>query len=174
MMRSHWTTLLMLATAATLLTLWACGMDVPGTPLAVSPETQPLHDAVTALADDWRADATLPSIDTPRCVGALAGLDLRTATEREWVDELRLCPMTPDGCSTLAGCPGDRCATGVVYYQRGQWRVYLSPGEDASGHAVTVRHETAHVLAWCTTGALDYGETLAGVWGARGVVWRQR
>jgi len=171
-MRSHWTTALMLATAATLLLLWACGMDVPGTPLAVTADTQPWHDAVGAAADAWRADPTLPSIDTSRCADALAHIDLRMATEREWLDDLPYCPMTEHGCSTLAGCSGSSCVTGTVYRQSGAWRVLLSPGEDASGHAVTVRHEVAHVLSWCTSGDLDYAHAVDAVWRTvPGVVW---
>ena len=168
MMRGHWTTLVMLATAAVVLASWAaCDMDAPGT-LATE---RAWLDAVGEIAADWRADATLASIDTPRCVAALNGIDVRTATEREWVDDLRLCPMTPAGCSTLAGCRA-YCAAGVAYHIGGRWRVYLSPGESADGHVVTVRHEVAHVLSWCTTGALDYAHSTPGVWGAAGVVWR--
>lgn len=169
MMRAHWTTLVMLGTAAVVLASWAaCDADVPGSPAT----DRAWLDAVGELAADWRADATLASLDTPRCADALDGLDVRTATEREWIDELRLCPMTPAGCSTLAGCRA-YCAAGVAYHIGGRWRVYLSPGESADGHVATVRHEVAHVLSWCTTGALDYGHSAPGVWGADGVVWRQ-
>ena len=168
MMRGHWTTLVMLATAAVVLASWAaCDTDAPGVPVT----ERAWLDAVGEIAADWRADATLASLDTPRCADALDGLEVRTATEREWVDELRLCPMTPAGCSTLAGCRA-YCAAGVAYHIGGRWRVYLSPGESTDGHVVTVRHEVAHVLSWCTTGALDYGHSAPGVWGAEGVVWR--
>ena len=168
MMRGHWTTLVMLATAAVVLASWAaCDMDAPGT-LATE---RAWLDAVGEIAADWRADATLASIDTPRCVAALNGIDVRTATEREWVDDLRLCPMTPAGCSRAGGCSGT-CVTGTVIQHGGRWLVYVSPGESTDGHVVTVRHEVAHVLSWCTTGALDYGHSTPGVWGADGVVWR--
>ena len=96
---------------------------------------------------------------------------LRTATEREWVDDLRLCPMTPAGCSRAGGCSGT-CVTGTVIQHSGRWLVYVSPGESTDGHVVTVRHEVAHVFSWCTTGALDYAHSTPGVWGAAGVVWR--
>lgn len=173
-MRTHWTTLLMLLSGALTLTAFECGLDATGTRvLPTDPEHAWLVEA-EILADDWRADPALPSIDTPRCERAIAAIVLHTATEREWIQELRWCPMMPDGCSTLAGCSGTSCVTGSTVYHHGEWVVYLSPGEDASGHAATVRHETAHVLAYCTTGALDYGHSAPGVWGADGVVWRQR
>lgn len=160
----------MLATTSITLSAFECSMHVPGE----SVNDASLRSEVDTITDDWRADTSLLSIDTPRCRTALASLDIRTATEREWLDELRLCPMTPDGCSVLDGCTGDRCATGVTYYTQDAWRVYLSPGEDTAGHGQTVRHETAHVLAWCTSGAVDYGHAEAAIWGANGVVWRQR
>ncbi len=127
---------------------------------------------VDDIAWQWAADPALPTIDTPRCDVALSEIDLRTATEREWIDELRLCPMMPDGCSRAPGCTGG-CATGVVYRIAGAWRVYLSPGESADGHGITVRHEAAHVLSWCTGRGLDYSHSRADVWGPQGVVWRR-
>ena len=159
---------LMLTVAALALMAFECQLHAPGAPIAYD---SPYYDDVTALADDWRV-SDLPSIETQRCADALADIEIRTATEREWIDELRLCPMMPDGCSTAPGCAGDVCATGTVMHHHGQWLVYLSPGEDASGHRITTQHEVAHVLSWCTTGALDYGHTDADVWGGAGVVWR--
>lgn len=44
------------------------------------------------------------------------------------------------------------------------------PGESADGHAITVRHEVAHVLSWCTGRGLDYSHSHAAVWGPQGVV----
>lgn len=50
--------------------------------------------------------------------------------------------------------------------------VYLSPGESADGHVITVRHEVAHVLSWCTGRGLDYAHAHRDVWGPDGPVWR--
>ena len=168
---NRWHIAILLSTALTICA-FECQMSVPGTSLARTPETEALHAAVDALAWQWAADPALPSIGTPRCDVALSEIDLRTATEREWIDELRLCPMMPAGCSRAPGCTGG-CATGVVYRIAGAWRVYLSPGGSADGHGVTVRHEAAHVLSWCTGRGLDYGHTHADVWGPQGVVWRR-
>lgn len=168
---TRWRTLIL--TVALALMAFECGLHAAGTPVQpTDPEHAWLVEA-EILADDWSADPALPSIDTPRCERALSQVVLHTATEREWIHEIGLCPMTPDGCSTLAGCSGDGCATGHVQYHHGEWVITLSPGEDATGHAHTVRHETAHVLNWCTTGALDYGHSHDDVWGPQGVVWRQ-
>lgn len=161
-----------LISAALTLCAFECQMSVPGTPLARTPEAEALHAAVDTLAWQWAADPALPTIDTPRCDVALSEVDLRTATEREWIDELRLCPMMPGGCSTRCGSGPRGCATGVVYRMDGAWRVYLSPGESADGHVATVRHEVAHVLSWCTARGLDYSHSHADVWGPQGVVWR--
>ena len=169
----RWTDALMLGTWLACLLAWtSCDYAVPGESIARTPETEHLHDAVDALAYAWEQTPGLPSIDTPRCTVALAEIDLRTATAREWVDDLRLCPRMPDGCTVTRGGCGPSCATGVVYHMQGGWRVYLSPGESADGHAVTVRHEVAHVLSWCTGRGLDHGHTHRDVWGAEGVVWR--
>lgn len=170
MTRWHVTILL---SAALTLCAFECQMSVPGATLERTPETEALHAAVDELAWTWEQDPALPSIDTPRCAVALAEVDLRTATEAEWVDELRICPMMPDGCSSRCGPGPPGCATGVVYRMAGGWRVYVSPGESADGHGVTVRHEVAHVLSWCTGRGLDYGHTHRDVWGAQGVVWRR-
>lgn len=170
-MMNRWHIAIILSAAITLCA-FECQMSVTGESLSRTPETQPWLDAVHDAADAWRADPALPTIDTPRCATALASIDLRMATEREWIDELPYCPMTAAGCSTLAGCPGDRCVTGTLYQQSGAWRVILSPGEDASGHAVTVRHEVAHVLSWCTMGSTDPGHLVDAVWRTvPGVVW---
>ena len=171
-MMTRWHIAIILSAALTLMA-FECQMSVPGTSLARTPETEPLHAAVDDLARAWAANPALPSIDTPRCDVALSEIELRTATEREWIDELRLCPMMPGGCSTLCGRDVTSCATGVVYRIAGGWRVYLSPGESADGHVVTVRHEVAHVLSWCTGRGLDYGHAHADVWGPEGVVWRR-
>ena len=147
--------------------LIACGVDIPGTPLPVTPETQAWHEAVVTVVADWRADSTLLSIDTEKCTRALGGLELRTATEREWINGLRLYPYMPGGCPARAG--GGLCATGVVYFMDNQFRVFLSPGENTDGHVITVRHEVIHVLSWCTTGSLDHTHSNTNMWA---VVWR--
>lgn len=121
---------------------------------------------VDNLAADWRADHALPSIDTPRCAEQLASIEVRTASEDE-------CPRMPHGCSTRCGRGVTGCATGTVTWASGSPAIYLSPGESADGHAVTVRHEVAHVLSWCVGRGIDYGHAHADVWGARGVVWRR-
>lgn len=128
---------------------------------------------VDDMAADWRADPALPSIDTPRCAEQLARLEVRTATEDEWIEQLRLCPRMSGGCSTRCGRGVSTCATGTVTWATGAPRVYLSPGESADGHAVTVRHEVAHVLSWCVGRGIDYGHSHADVWGPQGVVWRR-
>ena len=151
--------------AGIVLMVCECGLNAPGSPVAYD---SPRYADVASLADDWRADPALPSIGTPRCESALGDIEIRTATEREWIDDLRLCPVMPDGCSTAQGV----CATGTVMHHHGQWLIYLSPGESADGHRITVRHEAAHVLSWCSTGALDSGHGTAAVWGSAGVVWR--
>jgi hypothetical protein len=152
---------------ATLAALDACDVGVPGVPT----QREELHAAADALAMDWAQDATLPPIDTPRCQDALEGVDIREATEREWIDELRLCPMMPDGCSAACGRGVTGCVAGVVYWMGGRPRVFLSPGETADGHVIAVRHEVAHVLSWCTDRGLDYAHAHADVWGADGIVW---
>lgn len=126
---------------------------------------------VDDLAADWRADSALPSIDTPRCDNQLATVEVRTATGAEWVEQLGLCPMMPDGC--MKGCGTGTCATGTVNWAIGHPVIYLSPGESADGHGITVRHETAHVLSWCVGRGIDYGHSHADVWGPQGVVWRR-
>lgn len=155
------------------LALVACVPLTTGTPIAPSSPEWVWLAKVDDLAADWRADPALPSIDTPRCREQLARLDVRTATEREWIDELRLCPMMPGGCSIQCGRGVVGCATGTVNWAEGHPVVFLSPGESADGHGITVRHEVAHVLSWCVGRGIDYGHSHADVWGPQGVVWRR-
>jgi hypothetical protein len=84
--------------------------------------------------------------------------------------------MMPAGCSTQPECGGVRgCVTGTVAETRNRWRVYLTPGESADGHVVTVRHEVAHILHACSVGSYDVRHTNALVWrGANSVVWRDQ
>lgn len=165
---------IMLGTALACLLAWtSCDYAIPGEPIARTADTEAWHAAVDDIAHAWESAPGLPSIDTPRCALALAEVDLRTATDREWVDDLRVCPRMPDGCTVTRGGCGSACVTGVVYRMRGGWRVYLSPGASADGHAATVRHEVAHVLSWCTGRGLDSAHTQRDVWGPQGVVWRR-
>lgn len=171
----RWTDAVMLGTALACLLAWtSCDTAIPGEPIARTEATEAWHAAVDDVAHAWESTPGLPSIDTPRCTVALAEVDLREATPREWVDDLRLCPRMPDGCTVTRGGCGATCATGVTYRMRGGWRVYLSPGESADGHVITVRHEVAHVLSWCSRGYEDAGHTHRDVWGAAGPVWRDR
>lgn len=85
---------------------------------------------------------------------------------------LAIDPMTTTGCSTMGACPGDRCVTGsMVITGCDIVTIFLSPGEDASGHRITVRHEMAHALSGCTTGSLDSGHADRRVWD--GIVWQK-
>jgi hypothetical protein len=126
-----------------LLALVACAPPWQGSPIEPGSTEWTWLAEVDDLAADWRADPTLPSIDTPRCAEQLADLEVRTATEAEWIDQLRMCPRMPDGC--MKGCGSGTCATGTVNWTTGPPRIYLSPGESADGH----------------------------VWGPQGVVWRR-
>lgn len=141
---------------------------VTGTPVTYDPWIQ----AVSDIQEDWRNDPTLPSIDTPHCQQALEGLEVRQATEQEWADRLRLCPYVEGGCSTIYDCSGAVCATGTVQEQAGAFRVFLSPAENADGHVITVRHEVAHVLNWCTVG--HFFAHPPHIFGGTGVVWKGR
>lgn len=170
----RWTDALMLGTALACLIAWtsSAGCEAPKLGAIVDPPT-PWHDAIDALVADWRA-SDLPSIDTPRCAHALATLEIRIPDEMEWIDQLRLCPLMPDGCHPAPGCAGVWCATGTVGRRGGVWAAYLSPGENADGHAITARHEAAHVLSWCVGRGLDHTHSHDDVWAsgmAPGVVW---
>lgn len=162
-----------LATAIALLALASCVPPWQGTPIDPASPGWVWLAEVADLAVDWRADPALPSIDTPRCERALADLEVRTATEVEWIGDLRLCPRMPDGCSTRCGRGVTTCATGTVTWASGSPVIYLSPGESADGHGVTVRHEVAHVLSGCVGRGVDAWHTHADVWGPQGVVWRR-
>ena len=160
--------------AAWALGLSGCASGLPGDYLPHTPETESWHTAARDLVADWRADRALPSLEANRCRDAIAHLEIRTATEDEWIDQLRLCPRMPDGCSTQCGRDVTGCATGTVLWDDWHPRVYLSPGESADGHGITVRHEVAHVLSACTSGGdLDAGHRRPEVWGSSGVVWRR-
>lgn len=154
------------------LALTACAPPWQGSPIEPDSPGWTWLAEVDDIARDWRADSALPSIDTPRCAQQLAGLEVRTATEQEWIDQLRLCPRMEHGCSTRCG-DVRVCATGTVMWSSGPPRIYLSPGESADGHGITVRHEVAHVLSWCVGRGIDYGHTHRDVWGPQGVVWRR-
>lgn len=153
------------------LALTAC---VTPPPLTALPAEHPWTAATHQLADDWEAHPTLPTLETPLCRRYVEQVRVVHTTEQEFAHHTGFCPMTSTGCSTMGGCPGTRCVTGSVVITGGDVpTILLSPGENADGHVATVRHEMAHVLSACTTGAFDSGHRDARVWGTScGVVWR--
>lgn len=165
----RWSVLVFLL--ATFLMAFECQQEVTGTSIENTIETRHLFWAVEDLVEDWKADPTLENIDTPRCHIAIEDVDLRTATEQEWIRELSVCPYTDSGCSNLAGC-SEWCVTGITFFLRDRWRIVLSPGENADGHVITVRHEMCHVLLACSTGDSDVFHIRRDVFGAGGVIWR--
>jgi hypothetical protein len=168
---TRWHTLILLAMAITL-GAFECNEHLPGEPIARTPETEAWHAAIDDVAEDWASEPSLPSLDRRRCDEALAEVELRMASEDEWIGHLRICPRMPDGCSTRCGRVVE-CNTGTVAELRNRWRVILSPGEDASGHELTVRHEVAHILSACTGRGIDALHTSDLIWrGPGSVVWR--
>lgn len=153
------------------LALTAC---VTPPPLAALPSEDPWTVAAHQLAEDWELHPTLPTLETPLCRRYVGQVRVVHTTEQEFADHTGFCPMTRSGCSTMGGCPGTRCVTGSVIITGGDVpTIFLSPEENADGHVATVRHEMAHVLSACTTGAFDSGHRDARVWGGScGVVWR--
>lgn len=143
-------------------------------PLTALDTASPWHAAALDLAADWEAHETLPTLDTPLCRDYVQQVRVVHTTEQEFGDHTGYCPMTANGCSTMAACPGDHCVTGSTITTGGNIvTIFLSPGEDASGHVITVRHEMAHALFACTTGATDPKHLDDRVWSAAGIVWQR-
>lgn len=141
-------------------------------PLTALPETDPWHAAALEFAHDWEEHPTLPTLETDLCQRYVRQVRVAHTTEQEFAHQTGFCPMTPAGCSTMGQCPGDRCVTGsLVITGRDVVTILLSPGEDSAGHRITVRHEMAHALSACTTGAFDSGHRDARVWS---LVWASR
>lgn len=154
-----------------LLTLLLLGCVTPP-PLTALDTSSPWHQAALDLAVDWEAHPTLPTLATPLCRGYIRQVRVVHTTEEEFGHHTGYCPLTEHGCSTMAACPGTRCVTGaVVITGRDVPTIFLSPGENADGHRITARHEMAHVLSACTSGAFDSGHRDQRVWGAAGIVW---
>lgn len=139
-------------------------------PLTALDAKNPWYTEALDIAADWEAHPELPTLDTPLCRRYVERVRVVHTTEQEFGDQTGFCPMTEYGCSTRWACPGDRCVTGSVIVTGGDIvTIFLSPGEDASGHDITVRHEMAHALSACTTGNYDYGHVDRRVWD--GLVW---
>ena len=143
-------------------------------PLQALPQGAPWHTAALQLAEDWEAHPELPTLETGLCQRYVTQVRVVHTTEAEFAHHTGYCPRLEGGCSTMGGCPGTSCVTGSVIITGGDVpTIFLSPGENADGHRITVRHEMAHVLTACTTGAFDSGHTDKRVWGAAGIVWQQ-
>ena len=129
--------------------------------------------AAARFVSDWQADETLPDLTSARCRRYAKGIRVYQLTERAFGHHTTLCPMTPTGCSVMGACQADNCATGTYVEAGGHVRVMLSPGEDSSGHVVTVRHELAHAFLACSTGSRDASHLRREVFGGAGIVWAQ-
>ena len=144
-----------------------CQMEVPGT---VLPREDALYSEVYVLEDAWERRETLPPL-TAACYRDAEEVVITQLGEQEFIDQARLCPMTDHGCSNIGVCAYKICATATFTYAFGHPTIYLSPGESADGHEVSVRHEMAHMFNGHTTGDWD-SHTNPEVFGAMGVVWR--
>lgn len=145
---------------------------VTAPPLTALDTSSPWHAEALDLAADWEAHPELPTLETPLCRRYVDRVRVVHTTEQQFGDQTGFCPMTTTGCSTMGACPGDRCVTGsMVITGCDIVTIFLSPGEDASGHRITVRHEMAHALSGCTTGSLDSGHADRRVWD--GIVWQK-
>lgn len=159
-----------LALALGLAALFSACVSPP--PLTALDRGHSWHDEALDLAADWEAHPELPTLATPLCQRYVTQVRVVLTTEAEFGHHTGFCPMTPTGCSTMGACPGDRCVTGsLVISGRDIVTILLSPGEDSGGHRITVRHEMAHALFACTTGAFDSGHLDRRVWD--GLVWQK-
>lgn len=162
---------------AMLMSVTSCGPGPQGT---LVDRTDAWYAAVRDTADDWRSEPSLPSIDNARCELWLATVEIRVVPMLDWPNKFGVCPYGPGGCYRQAPCDRpemETCVTGTIKWYGDSPVIYLTPDEDASGHVITVRHETAHLLSACSSPSgldLDRLHTRDLVWRSNSsVVWRR-
>lgn len=125
-----------------------CQMVAPGVDVQ---EDSPLWEEVPSLLSDWDELGFEP-IES-HCLSQIQSLKIRTMSVEEWFS-FGLCPCMPEGiylreCSHLT-----TCATGTYFVDHNDIpHIYVSDGEDSSGHRITVRHELAHIINRCNGGS---------------------
>lgn len=172
--------------------LMACGPSVNGTVL--SPDIHKTwYDAIDTFVDDWNAQEAhpanppigsfwhLPSIQGETCQRWIRETSIvQYESAQEWMDNRGTCPCMPPGevaptpCDERRGCvAGSFSVTGPAGPRSKRPYIFLSPGETADGHEITVRHEMAHILAGCIGWDGDIGHARQVLWnGQYGLVWR--
>lgn len=139
--------------------------------------TAALEGEPERMALAWAQDPALPSIWQPDCARIVRDVEIREATEEEWIDRARLCPLLEDGSySTMGGCLGTSAATATTQNVDNGIRhpktpvIYLAPGTSADGDVAAVWHELGHLFCSCTSLPTDHSDQR--VWGGDGIVWR--
>lgn len=141
--------------------------------------TTALEGEPERMALAWAQDDALPSIWQPGCARVVRDVEIRVASEDEWISRLRLCPLLEDGThSTAGGCTGTASATATVgTVDRGPRRpktpvIYLAPGVGPDGDVAAVWHELGHLLSACSGLGPQRSHSDPAVWGGDGIVWR--